>query len=133
MQLAEGRVDMVLVADHARDQGAFPDKVRDKAVGGPMIEVVRGVPLHDVALIHHRNPVGKYEGLVLVVGHQDGRRIFGAQDLAYLARQFAAHIQIHAGETARRAAGALGRGARARARAMRCCCPPESSCGKDSP
>ena len=54
---------------------ALPHEVGDESRARSMVEVVRGVPLLDRALVHDADLVGERERLVLVVRDQDRRRV----------------------------------------------------------
>ena len=106
-----------------------PTKSATKRVARAMVDVVGARPLLDRAVVHDADLVGDRERLVLVVRDEDrggARSPSGSR----APRPTGARAGRRRGSrTARRAAGAPAFGASARASAIRCCWPPESSCG----
>jgi hypothetical protein len=76
----------------------WPTKVGDEAIGRPVVQVVRRIPLLDLALGHDADLVGHGEGLVLVVRDENRRHAFLLQDGADFERQAFAQIDVEVGE-----------------------------------
>ena len=95
-RLAQLDADAGVGAHFARQQHALADKIRHHAVGRLVVQIVRAVPLHDAALLHHPHLVGHGEGFVLVVGDQNRRGLRRLEDVAHFLAQPLAqrHIQI---------------------------------------
>ena len=85
--------------------------------------------LLDLARVHDRDPVAHRERLFLVVGHVHERDADLGLDALELDLELAAELEVEGARAARRGAARVGRLTRARARATRCCWPPESWLG----
>ena len=64
-------------------------------VGGRVVmQVVGGVPLHDLTIVHHADAVGDGEGFRLIVRDEDGRVSRGFEDVAHFEGESFARIHI---------------------------------------
>ena len=57
----------------ASNRFAHAEEVGDEARARPLVELLGSADLLDAALVHHRDPVGHHQRLVLVVGHEHER------------------------------------------------------------
>ena len=74
------------------------DEAGDEQVDGLVVEVQRGVDLHELAEVHHRDPVTHRHGLDLVVGHVDrGDAQVGLQ-LGDVGARLHAHLRVQVGQ-----------------------------------
>ena len=109
-----------------------PMKSATNSVSGASYISPRRAELDDAAGVHDRDPVRHRHRLFLIVRDVDE----GDADLAVDADQFELHLLAHlqvespSGSSSRRTRGRL---TSARARATRCCCPPDSSLGRRLP
>ena len=55
LQNAQFDFHLVRIKYLARDKYAFADEIRHKPVSGLMVQVICGIPLLDLALMHHAN------------------------------------------------------------------------------
>ena len=101
------------------------DEVGDEGRRRRAVELGGSGELLEPADRHHADPVGDRQGLLLVVGDEQGRRADLELDAADLVAQLARAPWRRGPTAARRAAARCGSMARARARATRCCWPPE--------
>ena len=88
------------------------------------VDPVGRVVLFDPAMVHHRDTVAEHEGLLLVVRDEHGRDAEFAEETVHLGP----HLDTKRGVEVRERfveQDRRGRGARARARATRCCWPPD--------
>ena len=74
------------------------DKGGDETVAWPAIDFLRRAELADAPLRHHRQPVGKAQGLALVVGDEDRRDAELALDFAQLDLHRGAQILVERGK-----------------------------------
>ena len=79
--------------DPARPLVDGAEEARDEAVGRAVVEFGRRAHLLDTALTHDRDPVRQREGLVDVVGDENG----GDAEAMLQVGQFAAHVLAQAG------------------------------------
>ncbi len=63
-----------------------------------MIDVVRGSHLLDAAFIHHRDPVGNFQRLFLIVGNKYAGDVNFVVQLAQPAAQFETDLRIQRSE-----------------------------------
>ena len=63
-----------------------------------MVDVVRRVPLFQLALVHYAYPIGQRKGFLLIVGNQQGGDVFLAENVAQLAGQGTAQVQVQTGK-----------------------------------
>ena len=68
------------------------------AVVGPLVDILGGPDLLDAALVHHRDPVGHRQRLLLVVGHVDERDPDLALDPLQLDLQALAQLEVERAE-----------------------------------
>ena len=74
------------------------DEAGDEQVDGLVVELQRGVDLHQLAEVHHRDPVAHRHGLDLVVGHVDrGDAEVGLQ-LGDVGAGLHAHLGVEVGQ-----------------------------------
>ena len=85
----------------------------------------RAVP---AARVQHADLVGEGEGFLLVVGHEDRRRVGGRRIFSTSSR-ICARRSASRFENGSSRSNSAGSGASARASATRCCWPPDSSWG----
>ena len=74
------------------------DEARHEAVGRPLVEVALAADLVDRALVHHHQPVGHGERLLLVVGHHHRGEAELALQLADLDPHLLAQLGVEVGE-----------------------------------
>ncbi len=84
--------------DVAGQEHALADEIGDEAVRGPVVEVVGAVPLLDLARVHDADLVGDGERLVLVVRDQDRGGAGALDDVAHLARELFAQLDVEVRE-----------------------------------
>ncbi len=90
--------------DGAGEEGRAADEARDEAVGRPLVEIALAADLHHGALVHHHQPVGHGEGLLLVVRHHHRGEAELALQLADLHPHLLAQLGVEVARAARRAA-----------------------------
>ncbi len=73
-------------------QGLYADEACDEGIGGPLEEAGRRIDLLDPSAMHHGHAVGKAQGLVLIVGHQNESRTGSLVQAA----EFVAHLLAQA-------------------------------------
>ena len=112
-----------------RQQVALPYEGRDIDGIGLLEDFLRGADLIDPPAPKHHHPVGHRQRFGLVVGHVDERHAERAVELGELDAHFVAEFRIEVGKRLVQQQH-LGRVAMARASAIRCCWPPESSLGR---
>ena len=124
-----------VLGPHRDDLAGLPDEVRladevgDEPRRRPVVDLPRRRELLDPAGVHHRDPVGHGQRLLLVVRHVDERDPDLAPGSAS-ARSGAPGAPSGRGRrAARRGAGLAAASTSARASATRCCWPPESCFG----
>ncbi|CAO0824917.1 hypothetical protein SMICM17S_01052 [Streptomyces microflavus] len=105
------------------------DELGDERRGGALVQLGRGRALLQAARVEDGDPVGHGEGLLLVVGDEDGGDAERELEAADLLAECEPDLGIECGAVR---PGAASR-ARARARATRCCWPPDIWCGKRLP
>jgi hypothetical protein len=93
------------------------------------VQLLRAAGLNQPALTHHSQLVGKGQGLRLIVRHQNGGDAGLAQQLGHHLAHGGAQAGIQCRERLIQQ-HQLRLLRQARARAMRCCWPPDSSCGQ---
>ena len=107
---------------------ASPRNCAAKISGRAFVNFPRFSHLHEPALIDYRNAVRQRQGLLLIVGYENSRDA----SLALNVLQFHLHLLAQAAvERPQRLIEqrTFGRVTSARARATRCCCPPDNSRG----
>ena len=82
----------------AVEEGAAADEAGDEAVGRPLVEVALAADLADRALVHHHQPVGHGQRLLLVVRHHHGGEAELALQLADLDPHLLAQLGVEIGE-----------------------------------
>ena len=96
-QLRPGHVDAGFLTGHtghaAIDARAKPHEIGDVDMIGPLVKILRRADLHDPALVHHDDPVGQRQRLVLIMRHVNGCRA----DLIVDAADFGAHLKPQLG------------------------------------
>ncbi len=110
----------------ARQEVHLADEVGDEGGGRLAVDLVGRADLLDAALVHHHDPVGHRQRLLLVVGDHDRGEPEAALQRRGSPRAGARAPGRRAPTAARRAAAGRARVASARASATRCCWPPES-------
>ncbi len=110
-------------------RSCVPTKRATNALAGRPVDLGRRAQLLEPPARHHADPVRDAERLLLVVGDEQGGDAQLGLDAADLVPQEQRAPWRPAPTAARRAAARVGEPASARARATRCCCPPESWCG----
>ncbi len=63
-----------------------------------VVEVVRGVPLLQLAVFQHADVIAHGKGLGLIMGHQHGTDTAGLENVAHFSRESAAQFTIEIGE-----------------------------------
>ncbi len=74
------------------------DEVGDEAIAGGVVELALSADLLHLAVLHHHQPVGDRERLLLVVGHHDGGEAEAALQLANLHPDLGAELGVEVGE-----------------------------------
>ena len=92
-------------------------------------QLVRGAELDDPPGVHHRDALGQRADHGEVVADVERRRRGAPRPARARCRARAPASSRRGRSSARRARSGCGRQANAMARPMRCCWPPESSCG----
>ncbi len=87
-----------MAGDLGRDAVAQPNKVGDKRTHGRRVELLRSADLLDVARIHHGDPVGDGERLLLVVSDEQGRDAELRLDAADLIPKLHPHLRVERGQ-----------------------------------
>ena len=83
---------------HARHHRALADETGHIGTGRAVIEPMGRIPLLHAATADHADPVADGKGFLLVVRHQDRRRVRRLQDLPHLQPQLLAQAGIQARE-----------------------------------
>src|SRR5581483_5958365 len=83
---------------HHFDQIGPADEIRNVSTVGSLVEGARRVDLHDLAIAHHRDPVGHAERLALIVGNEQGSDTEGRLHLLDFDLQFLAQFEIERAE-----------------------------------
>ena len=118
--------------DHRLHQVRIPDEAGDEPRGRPLVDLERRADLLEPPARHHPDAVAHGERLALVMGDVDEGRAQAPLEALQLLLQLDAELQVE-GESrtaSRRTRGSL---TRARARATRCCWPPDSSLMRRAP
>ena len=76
----------------------LPQELRQLHVAGPAVQRRRRVQLRDDTVPQHRHLVGHGQCLVLIVGHQDGRRAGLAQHGVHIGSDRRTHGRVERGE-----------------------------------
>ena len=106
-------------------------KSATKRAARPLVDIVRRAELQHAAVLHHRDPVGHRQRLLLVVGDQHEGDAGLALDALQLDLHAAPQLQVERRQRLVEQQQARA-GASARASATRCCWPPDSCDGRRS-
>ena len=128
---AEGRVDCASPSCTAATRPVkrlfSPTKEATKAVLRVVVDLERGADLLDIALAHHRHPVGHGQRLALVVGDVDEGDAGPSLDRRCSSARMCWRSFRSRADSGSSSSSTLGSTASARAIATRCFCPPDSS------
>ena len=98
VDIAQFGADPATLPHPAGQQNALADETGDEAVGGPVVQIVRAIPLQQPALVQHPDLVGEGEGFELIVADQQAADTLAQQNGANLAGQAFAQRDIQAGK-----------------------------------
>ncbi len=84
----------VLALDVELEHVAIAHEARDVQIGGLGIDLRRGADLLHQAVLHHHDPIGQRQRLVLVVRHVDGGAVELAMDAADLRPRLDAQLGV---------------------------------------
>ena len=108
-----------------------PTKPPTNVVAGVPVDVQRRRILLDPPGVHHRNPVGDRQRLVLVVGDEHRGDPEALLDLADVLAHADPQLGVEVGQRLVEEEDLAARCTSARARATRCCSPPEMRAGRE--
>ena len=136
LQDAQRRIDracFALAGARTGDEIAIAEEASATNASRSAIDLASRADLHRPAGVHHGETVGQREGLLLIV-----RDVHHCQArLAVQAADLLAHFVAQRGRRGWTSGSSSnsdrGSMTSARARATRCCCPPDSSLGRRSP